>query len=146
MKLLSKLSADDTLNFPPEEVKHVVYAFTDVDCGYCRVLHENIEGYKAAGIEIRYLAYPRAGIDSKTYKKMVSAWCSDDPNEAIGLLKRGKSIKQASCENPVEDQFELGKKMRISGTPALILEDGQVIPGFVPPARLKAALTPESTS
>lgn len=146
-ELLQDVPLDESLNFAPkEDVEHVVYVFTDVDCGYCRLLHENIEGYKARGIEIRYLAYPRAGKNSKTYNKMVSAWCADDPNVAIAALKRGETIQNKSCDNPIDEQFELGSKMNISGTPALILESGAVIPGYVTPERLERELSLQPSS
>lgn len=140
-ELMAQLTKDETLNFAPNgKTEHIVYAFTDVDCGYCRTLHNNIEGYGAEGIEIRYLAYPRAGTNSETYRKMVSAWCATDPNDAITKLKEGESIKRELCENPVDSHMELGRKLKISGTPTLVLESGQVIPGYLPPDRLKQAL------
>lgn len=139
--LLAQLSIDETLNFAPKkETEHVVYAFTDVDCSYCRLLHRNMEGYADAGIEIRYLAYPRAGMESETYINMVSAWCASDPKDAITKLKKGDRIRLEQCENPVASHVELGRKLKITGTPTLVLENGQVIPGYVPPDRLKRAL------
>ncbi len=146
-ELLANVPLDESLNFAPkDEVEHVVYVFTDVDCGYCRLLHEQIEGYKTRGIEIRYLAYPRAGKNSKTYNKMVSAWCADDPNAAIAALKRGETIRNKSCENPIDEQFELGSKMNISGTPAMVLENGAIIPGFVTPEQLERELSTQPSS
>lgn len=139
--LIAQLSTDETLNFAPkEQTEHIVYAFTDVDCSYCRLLHRNIEGYAEAGIEIRYLAYPRAGMESETYTNMVSAWCASDRRDAITKLKTGKRIKLEQCENPVASHVELGKKLKITGTPTLVLESGRVIPGYLPPDRLKREL------
>ncbi|MCY3883810.1 MAG: DsbC family protein [Gammaproteobacteria bacterium] len=143
-ELMAGLTMDETLNFAPTgNTEHIVYAFTDVDCGFCRTLHDNIEGYGAEGIEIRYLAYPRAGTKSETYKKMVSAWCATDPNDAITKLKEGEPIKRENCDNPIASHMELGRKLKISGTPTLILESGRVIPGYLPPDRLKQALANE---
>ena len=133
--------ASQTINFTTsDKPEHVVYVFTDVDCGYCRVLHDKISEYNDAGIEIRYLAFPRAGSESETWRKMESAWCADDPQASITLLKNGSNIRISSCENPVADHFELGQKMQISGTPALILESGNILPGYVPPEELKNLL------
>ncbi len=146
-ELLATVSLDDSLNFSPKgETEHIVYVFTDVDCGYCRLFHENIDGYKRRGIEIRYLAYPRAGKDSATYNKMVAAWCSDDPNTAIGELKRGEYVENKKCANPIDEQYELGGKMNIRGTPTLVLESGKVIPGYVTPEQLKAELSDQPSS
>lgn len=140
-ELLAQLPIDETPSFAPKkQTDHVVYVFTDVDCSYCRLLHRNIEGYKEAGIEIRYLAYPRAGVESETYINMVSAWCASDPKDALTNLKKGKRIKLEQCESAVLSHVELGKRFQITGTPSLVLESGQIIPGYVQPDRLKRAL------
>ena len=139
-ELLQALDKDESINYAPDvtEVSKsaVVYVFTDITCGYCRLLHQNMEDYNDAGIEIRYLAFPRAGLDSPSYDYLVSAWCADDPNAALTLLKNGKKIEQKTCDNPVIEHHKLGMKMRVSGTPALILADGSLVPGFQKPAAL----------
>lgn len=121
--------------------KAAINVFTDVDCGYCRKLHQEVPELNAMGIEVRYLAYPRAGIGSDSYKKIVSAWCSDNPQQALTKLKAGQNIANKQCDdNTVADQYNLGQKMGISGTPAIILEDGRLLPGYMPAADLAAAL------
>lgn len=126
--------------FGPKDAEHTVTVFTDIDCGYCRKLHESVAAYNEAGIRIRYMAYPRAGLNSKSYQKAVSAWCADDRQDALTRAKQGESIPQKTCDNPVAEQFQLGQSMGISGTPALVLESGRIIPGYVPPKRLAAIL------
>lgn len=139
-QLLQELQPDESINYAPADetvpANAVVYVFTDITCGYCRLLHQNIDDYNDAGIEIRYLAFPRAGVDSPSYDYLVSAWCADDPNAAMTLLKNGKQIEPKVCENPVAEQHQLGQKMRVSGTPALILADGSLVSGFRKPADL----------
>ena len=110
--------------------------FTDVDCGFCRKFHNEIDQYNNLGISIKYLAFPRAGIDSESYTKMVSAWCSDQADLSITLLKDNKSIPSNSCENSVAEQFELGRTLGITGTPALITQSGKLLPGYVPAQEL----------
>ena len=138
--LMQALHVDETINYAPadEDVPDnaVVYVFTDITCGYCRLLHQNMKDYNDAGIEIRYLAFPRAGVDSPAYDQLVSAWCADDPNAALTLLKNGKKIEPKKCENPVAEHHKLGQQMRVSGTPALILADGSMVPGFQKPEQL----------
>ena len=135
--LLQGLQTDESINFAPEDEDiaelAVVYVFTDISCGYCRLLHRYMQDYNDAGIEIRYLAFPRAGIDSPAYDQLVSAWCADDPNAALTLLKNDKKIEQKDCENPVAEHLRLGQRMRVSGTPALVLSDGSIVPGFQKP-------------
>lgn len=137
-KIIAGINKKDTINFAPKgAVKKVMYVFTDVDCGYCQLLHSKVPEYNELGIEVRYLAYPRAGIPSKSYSKIASAWCAQDRNDAITKLKNRQEIPENVCEgNPVPAQFELGRKIGLSGTPALVFEDGQLIGGYLEPARL----------
>ena len=128
---------------PPKGVKtkHVVTVFTDIDCGYCRKLHAEMPDYNKQGIEIRYLFYPRAGVGSESYKKAVKVWCSDDKHKAMDVSKAGNRVEaRIDCENPVDEHMTLGGLVGVSGTPALVLEDGKVVPGYVPADRLSKVL------
>lgn len=130
---VEKLKNDDMIVFSPAgKLKGSIYVFTDVDCGYCRLLHKEVPRLNELGVEVKYLAYPRAGIGSESYKKITSAWCSDDKPNAMNLLKAGQSIPTNVCDdNPVANQFALGQKLGVSGTPAIMLEDGTLIPGYL---------------
>lgn len=130
--LIAKVELKDMIVFAPEgETKAVINVFTDVDCGYCRKLHQEVSAYNAIGIEVRYLAYPRAGIPSASYDKIATAWCADDPRDALTRLKNREPMQIKVCDNnPVASQFALGNKMGVRGTPALVLGDGQLIPGY----------------
>lgn len=137
--LMDTVALSDMVIFPADgETKAVISVFTDVDCGYCRKLHQEITDLNGLGIEVRYLAYPRAGVGSPSYSKIVSAWCADDPNAAITDLKAGNDIPSKSCDNPVAEQFGLGQEIGVTGTPAIVLEDGRLIPGYAPAADLAA--------
>jgi thiol:disulfide interchange protein DsbC len=137
-KVIAGIDKKESIIFAPKgEVKKVMYVFTDVDCGYCQLLHSKVGEYNDLGIEVRYLAYPRAGINSNSYNKIASAWCAKDRNDALTKLKNRQEIPENVCaDNPVAKQFELGRKIGLSGTPALVFEDGQLIGGYVEPARL----------
>lgn len=136
------LASAETIDFAPEEgdIDYVVHVFTDISCGYCRQLHRNMDLYNELGIEIRYLAYPRAGKGSESYQQMVSAWCSDDPKAAMTVLKNGGTIDAKECENTIDEQMILAQKMGLRGTPMLVLPSGQTIPGAVGPEDLLSAL------
>jgi thiol:disulfide interchange protein DsbC len=125
---------------PSGPVKHTVTVFTDIDCGYCRKLHSEMAAYNQNGIKVRYLMYPRAGIDSESYRKAVAVWCADNRQDALTRAKRGENIPLKTCENPVKEQYELGVALGVKGTPSLILEDGEIIPGYVPPTQLAQIL------
>lgn len=120
------------------ETKAVVYAFTDVDCGYCRKLHSEMKDINKKGIEVRYLAWPRS---PQSVPSMVSIWCAKDRNATMNTAKAGDRVTPATCENPVEAQVELGHKLGVRGTPAIYTENGTQIGGYLPAADLaKAAI------
>jgi len=143
-KALTTLDPKKSINFKPKtKTKAVVYVFTDADCGYCRKLHSQMythseggvqkPGYNDLGIEIRYLAFPRSGIPSPSADKLVSAWCAKDKQVALTKVKNGESIPNASCDNPVSADFELGVSLGVNATPALLLPDGKLEMGYIPP-------------
>lgn len=133
---MKELKEDEMIIFKPKETKYIINVFTDVDCFYCAKLHKEVAKYNEQGIEVRYLAFPRGGISSPTYKTMVSVWCADDKQQAITDAKSGKQVPQKECANPVAKQFELGRKLGVSGTPALLMSNGELLPGYVPAEKL----------
>jgi thiol:disulfide interchange protein DsbC len=137
---ISKVGEDQMVIFGPDDAKHTVTVFTDIDCGFCRRLHSEMDQYNKNGIRIRYLFYPRAGIGSESYDKAVSVWCADDRQAAMNEAKAGKDLPKKTCENPVAQHHALGQAMRIQGTPALLLEGGEMLPGYVPAEKLRQAL------
>ena len=138
---IEALNPDDIISFAPSGgTKKVVYAFTDIDCGYCRKLHDEVQDYTDLGIEIRYLAFPRAGVGSASFQKYVSAFCAADNKQSLTDAKAGREIPTLNCENPVAAQYELGRMLGVSGTPSLILDSGQMVPGYVPAADLARQL------
>ena len=138
---IEALNPDDIISFAPAgETKKVVYAFTDIDCGYCRKLHDEVQDYTDLGIEIRYLAFPRAGVGSASFQKYVSAFCAADNKQSLTDAKAGREIPSLNCENPIAAQYELGRMLGVSGTPSLILDSGQMVPGYVPAADLARQL------
>jgi len=137
---LNDLGEEKMIVFPAKEQKHVITVFTDIDCGYCRKLHGEMDKYNEKGITVRYLMFPRAGIDSASYKKAVSVWCSKDQQDAMTRSKSGENVPNATCDNPVKEEYELGQLIGVRGTPAIIMEDGAMLPGYVPAARLVKAL------
>ncbi|WP_166837327.1 bifunctional protein-disulfide isomerase/oxidoreductase DsbC [Rheinheimera pleomorphica] len=136
-------SKDGTIEYKAKDEKFVVNVFTDPSCGYCRKLHSEMQDYNNAGITVRYLAFPRGGLGSETYLQMQHIWCSKDSRGAMDMAKDGDSVKPAMCSNPVKAQYELGQSFGISGTPAIILPSGRLIPGYQPAKALLAQLKAE---
>lgn len=127
---LASIESIDKITFSPEDKKTTVTVFTDVDCGYCQKLHREMDKYLEAGIEISYLAYPRAGVGSSAYNKIVNAWCAEDKQLAMTRLKAGQHVASKTCDNPVADQYQLAQELGVRGTPAIITESGQIISGY----------------
>ena len=140
LTLLTDLKRDEQISFEPEKAEYDLIVFTDIDCGYCRKLHNQMDGYNEQGIAIHYMAFPRAGIGSKSYDKFVSVWCSDDQQEALTLAKNGTDPMPQKCPNPIADQYELGREVGVTGTPAILTSDGTLIPGYMPPEQLRQRL------
>jgi thiol:disulfide interchange protein DsbC len=131
---------DTAIEFKAEKEKYVVNVFTDATCGYCRKLHNEMDQLNDLGITVRYLAFPRAGINSQVYNDAVSIWCSENPQDAITKAKAGERVANASCENAVAEQYNFGKQIGVSGTPNIVMPDGSVVPGYQPAKALEMAL------
>lgn len=134
---LEALDEDSLLVFSPRgETRHRVVVATDIDCPYCRQMHRQIDDYTAAGIEIRYLLMPRAGVGSDSYHKAVSAWCADDPQAAMTRAKRGETIPRLTCDDPVDEHLALTRELGIRATPTIVTERGTLASGYRPPEAL----------
>ena len=128
--------SDSSIEFKADKEKYQITVFTDATCGFCRKLHNEMDILNDLGISVRYLAFPRAGINSPTYRDAVSIWCSSDTNKAMNTAKAGKQVMRASCENEVAEQYNFGQAIGVNGTPNIILPDGSVINGYQPAQQL----------
>ena len=138
--LLAKVDTGSQITFAPAEPKYDLMVFTDIDCGYCRKLHAQVDEYNQQGIAIHYMAFPRAGVGSHSFDKAVSVWCAGNQQEALTQAKLGAEPDPAQCDNPIEEQYQLGRELGVTGTPSLLTAQGQMIPGYVPPEQLRARL------
>lgn len=134
--ILSQLPASEYIEFAPGKTKHSIYVFTDITCPYCRRFHQDVPELNREGIAVRYLAFPRAGVDSPAFRVMESIWCAKDRRKALTSAKHGEFVKPAECKNPVAKQYALGQAMGVRGTPAIYLENGKELPGYMPPDEL----------
>lgn len=139
---LGAVKKEDMIVFSPKgPVKAYVDVFTDVDCGFCRKLHKEVPALNAMGIEVRYLAFPRAGVPSPSADKLATAWCADNRQEMLTRMKNGDPMPIKVCEkNPVAAEFRLGNELGVNGTPAIFKPDGTLLPGYMPAAELAASL------
>jgi thiol:disulfide interchange protein DsbC len=145
LRAIDQIGEDNMVTFEAASPEHTITVFTDIDCGYCRKLHGQIQAYNDAGISVHYLFYPRAGEKSESFEKAVSVWCADDRQDAMTRAKAGEKMPKRDCTNPVVQHMKLGQLMGIRGTPAIVLDSGEMVPGYVEPKRL-AGLLEQSTA
>ncbi|HEY0660636.1 MAG TPA: DsbC family protein [Lysobacter sp.] len=138
--LLKTIPVSERIVFAPANPKHTVAIFTDIECGYCRKFHNDIAEYNRQGIAVQYLAFPRMGLGSEDFKKMVSVWCSTDRKKALTDAKAGRALPNKDCKNTVTMQYDIGQRAGLTGTPMILAEDGTQIGGYVPPQQLREAL------
>ena len=137
---LSKFDSSTVVVFPAVEPRLALDVFVDVDCPFCRKLHADMDEINGAGIEVRYFAFPQAGLESPAYGRMVSAWCADDRHAAIDALMRGAEIVDRSCESAVGEHFALALKLGIDVTPSVVTPQGRLLMGYVSVSELITAL------
>ncbi len=135
---MNELGADNMLIYSPKKVKNTITVVTDIDCPYCRRLHNEVPEYLENGVEVRYIFMPLRGEYAK--KKAISVWCSDDQQLALDMAKAGGEIENARCANPIEKHMKLARELGIRGTPAILLGDGTMLPGYVAVDKVLAEL------
>ena len=137
--VIDKMDEADMIVFEPAQTKRTMTVYTDVDCPYCRKLHEEVPTLLESGVKVRYLWYPRSGIGTPSYDKAVSIWCAKDQTAAMDDAKLHNKIAEEKCSpNPVADQYKSGQSVGVRGTPTIVLDDGTIIGGYMPAKSLLA--------
>ena len=139
MKNLNALEKE-MIVYKAAQEKHVITVFTEITCGYCHKLHEEMKDYNALGITVRYLAFPRAGVQSQPEQDMKAIWCAKDRNKAFDDAMNGKGVQPASCDIDIANHYALGVQFGVTGTPAIVLSNGYVVPGYQGPKEMKEFL------
>lgn len=143
LAMIGKVPEANMVIFGPRTARHTVTVFTDIDCTYCRKLHSEMAQYNELGIRVRYLFYPRTGPDTESWNKAESVWCARDRNEALTRAKKGEVVKSTKCDaSVVRNDYQLGQDAGLRGTPAIVLPDGEMLAGYLPPAMLLKRLQP----
>lgn len=146
---VDRLDQDGMVVFEPEQgpAEHTITVFTDTTCPYCRRLHQDlmdmIESYP---IRVRYLMFPRQGLQSAGADELRDVWCADDPRAAMTRAKSGESVarRDDGCEPPIREHFEAAREIGIDGTPYVLIEDGPAFSGYRPYHELLALMGIES--
>ena len=144
-ELVASLKNEESILFSPAEPKHSVTVFTDIDCTYCRKLHNEIDQYLDLGIAVRYVLYPRNGRSSRAWSTSEDVWCSSNRNDALTAAKLDRKFETSQCDaSMIGKHYELGQEIGLSGTPAIVFDDGTLIGGYLPAAALGARLNSAS--
>ncbi len=139
-EVVAQIPASERIVFAPANPKYTVTVFTDVECGYCRKLHEEIAEYNKRGIAVEYVAFPRAGPGTADFRLMESVWCAPDRRKALTDAKAGRNVPERSCANPVATHYQIGQRIGLTGTPMILTADGFQMPGYMPPDALLTTL------
>lgn len=136
---LATLPESQMLVYGPADAKHTISVFTDIDCPWCQRLHSQIAEYNKLGIRVRYLFYPRTGPDTESWHKAEAVWCASDRKDAFTRAKRGEDVPKKACPGaPVAREYQLGREIGVTGTPGVVLENGELVPGYLAPAQMLA--------
>ncbi|WP_404368812.1 DsbC family protein [Marinobacter sp.] len=139
--VLDEFGEKGLISYPAKgDEKTEIAVFTDIDCPYCRKFHNEIGRLNELGITVHYYAFPRSGPNTPSFSKYESVWCAEDSRAAMDAAKQGRNVDQKTCETPVRAQFELGSRVGVTGTPAIVLEDGKMVRGYVPADELARGL------
>ncbi|MGA9032059.1 MAG: DsbC family protein [Sulfuricaulis sp.] len=140
VRLLDEVGEQNMIVMGPANPKRTLTVFFDVDCGYCSKFHLEVPTLNKQGVKVRYLFFPRTGLHSESYKRAVAVWCAADRVKAIGIASAGGKLDMKTCKNPVEENYLLGQRLDVNGTPTIFFDDGKTIPGYVPAPRLLSML------
>ncbi|QOR16677.1 bifunctional protein-disulfide isomerase/oxidoreductase DsbC [Haemophilus parainfluenzae] len=139
--LADKVNAlkNEMIIYPAKNEKYVVTVFMDITCHYCHILHQQVKEYNDLGITVRYLAFPRAGMN-ETARQMEAIWTSKDPVFALNEAEKGNLPKELKAPNIVKRHYDLGVQLGVQGTPSIVTSTGELIGGYLKPKDLLAAL------
>ena len=141
IEFLNELDSSSMIIFSPIEYQHSVTIFTDIDCGYCRKFHQQIDAVMNEGIQVRYIFFPRSGPDTESWYKAQKVWCNANQLQAITLAKQGKSLNSQKCSNdPVQQHYDMGRMFNVQGTPTMVTDAGEIIVGYLSAADLRDRL------
>jgi thiol:disulfide interchange protein DsbC len=136
-EVLAGVSETGMVVFSPPAPTSTITVFTDIDCGYCRKLHKQIADYNAKGIKVRYMFFPRSGPGTESWTKAEQVACAKDRRSALTRSKQGEKLTDKACQpNPVAEHYNVGRDFGLQGTPAIVLDSGELIGGYLDPVEL----------
>ncbi|OYU42658.1 MAG: thiol:disulfide interchange protein, partial [Burkholderiales bacterium PBB4] len=129
------LPLSDAITFGEGEKK--LFVFSDPDCPYCQQLEKSLA--QLEDVKVFVFPYPLVSLHPNAKSISEAIWCSKDRSKAWrDYLLLGKKPTSPACATPIERNLALGDRMKVQGTPALIFEDGTVVPGAISLERIQA--------
>jgi thiol:disulfide interchange protein DsbC len=149
---VDKLSAIDFASLPLKDAivwkngngKRKIAVFADPNCGYCKRLEKDLVNVK--DVTVYTFVIPILGGDSP--EKSKSIWCAKDNttvwrNWMIDGTAPARVMGQCDAA-AIERNTALAKKHKVTGTPAIVFEDGTRAPGAIPAAEIEKRMAAKS--
>lgn len=136
----AKLPLKDAIVWKQGSGARKLVVFADPNCGYCKKFERDLQQVK--DVTVYTFLYPILGGDSP--EKSRNIWCAKDNTKAwrdwmIDGTAPARSIGQ--CDTAaLARNVSLGRKHKVTGTPALVFEDGTRVPGAMPPEQVEKRL------
>ena len=114
-----------------------IYVFSDPECPYCQRLEKSFDQLK--NITVYVFPMPLASLHPSAPAISESAWCAKDQGKAWhDYVANNVEIAPAKCDNPIERNLAIAAKYQIRGTPAIVFEDGTIVPGAITAREIQA--------
>ncbi|MFZ2236610.1 MAG: DsbC family protein [Dokdonella sp.] len=138
---VNALGDDKKIIFAPDNPRHSVTVFTDIDCPFCRRFHDQVAAFNAQGITVNYVFYP-LDIHPGADKKAEAVWCAKDRKSAFTAAMSGHEVTPAKCSNPIAETTQVAQSTGVIGTPTILADDGTQVAAEIAmvPEKLAAEL------
>jgi thiol:disulfide interchange protein DsbC len=139
---VASIPVQDAIRIGSTTAKKTVIVLSDPTCPYCVKLHGEIKKAAAKDPDVAFLVmpYPRNPKDTATYRKCQAVVCSKS-EKLLDDAYAGKTLPEPACKtDAVDETIRLAERLKIEGTPAMILPDGRVISGYMEAEALLALL------
>ena len=139
---VASIPLKDAIRVGSPSAKKKVIVLTDPTCPYCVKLHGAIRKAAAKDADVAFfvMPYPRNRNDQATYQKCLAVVCSKS-EKLLDDAYAGKEVPPASCKtDAVDATMRLADRLKIQGTPTMILPDGRMVSGYMETEALLALL------
>ena len=134
----SSLPLDQAIKVVKGNGNKKIAVFSDPDCPFCKRLEQN-ELSAINDVTIYTFLLPLDQLHPDAANKAKAIWCSADKSKAWSewMNNAVAPTGKTDCTNPLERNIALGKKIGVTGTPAIFFTDGSRITGSVPLAQIE---------